>query len=208
GAPDRPQMRPGVTYRSFTAAAQSPAGVGGDPVDSKEEPIPAHDPYSYDAPGPDGQPAGMGGSSGGSGGSPGINPPPPYSMQSSSSRPAPLPARTEGTYSSSYEHTAAWVQGNAPHASSDPGSGAGLHPPQPQQQQQQPQQQFSQPLSPHTQPQYVPPAHSVDPGQYVSQPPVPVGQYVSQAPPQPVYYPQQQQQPVQAAPYVSQPPTQ
>ncbi|KAJ2715874.1 hypothetical protein H4R19_000961 [Coemansia spiralis] len=186
--PDRPQLRPGVTYRSYTAAVQTPGVAGAADSDSREESVPANDPYSYDAPGYEGQPAAavgaMGGSSGGSG-SPMVNPPPPpYTMQSRAAT-AVLPARTEGTYSSSYEHTAAWVQGNGPHsAASDADSGASHH---------HQAQHYAQPLSPHQQPQYLP--HSAEGAQYVSQAPV---QYVSQAPVQYV-----SQAPVQ---YVSQPP--
>ncbi|KAJ2470901.1 hypothetical protein IWW56_006440, partial [Coemansia sp. RSA 2131] len=96
----RPQMHKSMTYRGYTGAA-APAVEHG----AKEQ-----DPYGYDVPGfeqgpfNDSPPAGS-------------QPPPPYSPVSGQLPQQPqdakgsLPARTDGTYSSSYEHTAAWVQG-------------------------------------------------------------------------------------------------
>ncbi|KAJ2725882.1 hypothetical protein GGI07_000927, partial [Coemansia sp. Benny D115] len=123
----RPQLRPSVTYRGYTAAGAASAaaaaagvsgeigGMAGSPAnDGKgdaygEDALP--DPYSYDAPGIPQQPSS----------------PPPYTpvpmevMQGANG----LPPRTDGTYSSSYEHTAAWVQGNSSHTTGSDGGTAG-----------------------------------------------------------------------------------
>ncbi|KAJ1726428.1 hypothetical protein LPJ61_005192, partial [Coemansia biformis] len=183
GAPERPQMRPGVTYRSYTGpqapSVPNQAAAGADP-DSKDAAGQGHDPYSYDVPGYEGQVAS--GSSGGSGSPNMVPPPPPYTTQG---RPAGgLPARTEGTYSSSYEHTMRWVQDVGSHSgkAGATGGSAGQYREQP----------LDQPLSPHQQPHYVtsvqptqPPADAV---QYMSQPPPGAVQYASQPPPGAVQY--------------------
>ncbi|KAJ2722208.1 hypothetical protein H4R23_004500, partial [Coemansia sp. Cherry 401B] len=149
----RPQMRPSVTYRSYTGAG------AGNPPTGEEHDTREQDPYTYDVPGVENQ--GKAGSSGS--GSAQQAPPPPYSplsqqkQQQQQFQPqdakGSLPPRTDGTYSSSYEHTAAWVQGTG---SQTTGSDAGgpshqaqqtgyAQAPPPQQQQQQPPQQYSQP---------------------------------------------------------------
>ncbi|KAJ1991062.1 hypothetical protein GGI25_003891 [Coemansia spiralis] len=111
-APSRPGMRAGVTYRGYTAnndsapATSSAAEPAAEPR-AKEDPYEANpDPYSYDVPGYDSQP-------------PQQSAPPPYAEA--------LPGRTEGTYSSSYEHTAAWVQGSASHTTGSDAGGGPAH---------------------------------------------------------------------------------
>ncbi|KAJ2352217.1 hypothetical protein H4S02_013496, partial [Coemansia sp. RSA 2611] len=148
----RPQMRPSVTYRSYTGAG------AGNPPTGEEHDTREQDPYTYDVPGVENQ--GKAGSSGS--GSAQQAPPPPYSplsqqkQQQQQFQPqdakGSLPPRTDGTYSSSYEHTAAWVQGTGSQTTGSDAGGpshqaqqTGYAQAPPPQQQQQPPQQYSQP---------------------------------------------------------------
>ncbi|KAJ2173027.1 hypothetical protein GGH16_002042, partial [Coemansia sp. RSA 560] len=166
----RPPMQKSMTYRGYTGAA-APA------VESAKE----QDPYGYDVPGfeqgpfNDSPPVGS-------------QPPPPYSPvsgqhQQQQDAKGSLPARTDGTYSSSYEHTAAWVQGGGSQTTGSDTGGPS-----------------QKPLSAHQQAVYTP-VHQVQPVQQVqqtqqySQP-----QQYSQAPAQ-----QPQQQYVQAGYSTAQP---
>ncbi|KAJ1768654.1 hypothetical protein LPJ74_004716 [Coemansia sp. RSA 1843] len=189
----KPQMRQSVTYRSYTAPSSSDAPVTpmasashgmqtkGDPYDGNP------DPYSYDVPGYE---ANQLPSSMSQGNNAAVSAPPPYSpvpQQQATAVPvsgsAGLPMRTEGTYSSSYEHTAAWVQGSASQTTGSDTAGPthfNTHTPLGQQQQLAQQQPVQQQPMQYTQ-QTVP----------YSQPPPPV----NQAPQQ-----QQQQQQQQGMP--------
>ncbi|KAJ2557940.1 hypothetical protein EV175_001044, partial [Coemansia sp. RSA 1933] len=180
----RPQMREAVTYRSFSASpaggmveqlpsisAASPASA----VQQKSDPYETNpDPYSYDVPGYEAAqlPATPQGSVGNNnnavvGAPPSVsaqsaNAPPPYSptLQPAAAA-APLPVRTDGTYSSSYEHTAAWVQGSASHTTGSETAGPTHN--EAQQQQQYPMQQRQHGLPPsssQSQPQPQPQSQS------------------------------------------------
>ncbi|KAJ1760458.1 hypothetical protein LPJ58_001732, partial [Coemansia sp. RSA 1591] len=135
----RPPMQKSMTYRGYTGAA-APA------VESAKE----QDPYGYDVPGfeqgpfNDSPPVGS-------------QPPPPYSpvsgqhQQQQQDAKGSLPARTDGTYSSSYEHTAAWVQGGGSQTTGSDTGGPS-----------------QKPLSAHQQAVYTP-VHQVQPVQQVQQ---------------------------------------
>ncbi|KAJ2847152.1 hypothetical protein IWW36_004000 [Coemansia brasiliensis] len=138
----RPQMKHSVSYRNYTGAGALPSNddnggyeLGGDP-------------YSYNVPGVENSNAAHDGVQGQQA------PPPPYSpvhqqqhqeqqQQAVDSKGGALPPRTDGTYSSSYEHTAAWVQGGSQTTGSDAGGPSYNHTQQA-------------PLSAHQQPTYVP----------------------------------------------------
>ncbi|KAJ2438685.1 hypothetical protein GGF42_008214 [Coemansia sp. RSA 2424] len=143
----RPQMRPGVTYRSYvgpssSSAAAAVVGAGaiiGEAAVEEDEDGAAYggkqgvtDPYSYDLPEYDnpnqvpspspnpkaaGQQPGAGyaptsaavsGAAAAVTGAASAGSPPPYSIAPQDIQGQLLPPRTDGTYSSSYEHTAAW----------------------------------------------------------------------------------------------------
>ncbi|KAJ2079786.1 hypothetical protein H4R24_003542 [Coemansia sp. RSA 988] len=209
-----PQIRPSVTYRGYTATAQSPfsapdmggssaaaaaaaVAMGGaaSPHDAKgaQDQYANADPYTYDVPGYENQVTGVGGN-----GSPGATgqrqqqAPPPYSPAAQEAM-NNLPARTEGTYSSSYEHTAAWVRGNGSHTTESDAGG----PSRPAQTQQQPQQHYTaQPLSANQQPAYSQPPYSQpvgqlqqQPQQQYSQPPMSATSHPTSHPPQQQYHP-------------------
>ncbi|KAJ1724416.1 hypothetical protein LPJ53_001316 [Coemansia erecta] len=135
GQQARPTLRPSMSYRSYApagaAAVAGGAALGGAAAGlpgtaeevEKQEAYGAGqvDPYALDLPGYD-----MGARPGGLSTSP-----PPYSpvqqemMQGAAGS---LPARTDGTYSSSYEHTAAWVQGSTSHTTGSDTGGPSRHP--------------------------------------------------------------------------------
>ncbi|KAJ2897367.1 hypothetical protein GGI21_004950, partial [Coemansia aciculifera] len=137
----RPQMRPGVTYRSYVGPSTANAAIDHqlDEEESGEHGRQgAADPYSYDLPEYDNpnhvaNPGDLKASSGAGGYAPGAasaGSPPPYSiapheLQQQGQQQAVLPPRTDGTYSSSYEHTAAWVQGSASHTTGSESGAAG-----------------------------------------------------------------------------------
>ncbi|KAJ2391401.1 hypothetical protein GGI05_002954, partial [Coemansia sp. RSA 2603] len=116
GQQARPTMRPSMSYRSYAplgvasgAAAAGEGNAGGGVAsgegEEKAEGV-QNDPYALDLPGYE------------MGGRPGGLSPPPYTavqQQAQDGQGGVLPPRTDGTYSSSYEHTAAWVQGSASH---------------------------------------------------------------------------------------------
>ncbi|KAJ2657766.1 hypothetical protein IWW48_004373 [Coemansia sp. RSA 1200] len=167
GRPQQQQMRPSVTYRSYTAGGVSSAvdppspsygsgsgsGSGartkGDPYDGNP------DPYSYDVPGYEPsaqqQPPPSSTQSQNQNQQPvgGASNPPPYSPvpQPAVSAMNPPPPRSDAAYSSSYEHTAAWVQGSASHSTGGSDTGGPTHYASAQHQQQQ-QQQQQQPIQP------------------------------------------------------------
>ncbi|KAJ2001054.1 hypothetical protein GGI04_003894 [Coemansia thaxteri] len=131
----RPQMRPGMSYRGYTGAGAGLATAaaageqwhaeGDDDAAAFEKHggASAGDPYSYDLPeyanNPSTTPQGQGAAAAPAG----AGSPPPYSPVPQDAQQL-LPPRTDGTYSSSYEHTAAWVQGSASHTTgSEIGSG-------------------------------------------------------------------------------------
>ncbi|PIA18793.1 hypothetical protein COEREDRAFT_79365 [Coemansia reversa NRRL 1564] len=205
-----PQIRPSVTYRGYTANAQSPfsapdmassptAVASGGAVsahDTKggQDQHATADPYTYDVPGYENQVTAGGAGSNGSPGSAGQRQqqaPPPYSPAAQAVI-NNMPPRTEGTYSSSYEHTAAWVQGNCSHTT-ESDTGGPSRPAQTQQQN-----YVTQPLSAHQHPAYSQPPYSQPVGQVQQQP-----QQQQQYPPPPMsasshptpQHPQQQYQP-------------
>ncbi|KAJ2011625.1 hypothetical protein GGI06_004456 [Coemansia sp. S85] len=212
----RPQMRPGVTYRSYVgpSGAAGASGTRGheEEEDGKEDAV--ADPYSYDlpeydnpgqvpSPNPDQKTAGQQPGAGYAPQPPVAGTaalPPPYSIVQADGQ--VLPPRTDGTYSSSYEHTAAWVQGSASHTTgSESGAGAGpSHAVAPQQYQQQQSPQV-QPLQPQQQVFAQPPVSQQQQQQYL-QPPVsqhhqpPVSQQYQQVPMAPAVQYQQYQPPV------------
>ncbi|KAJ2067592.1 hypothetical protein IW146_006914, partial [Coemansia sp. RSA 922] len=237
----RPQLRQGVTYRSYvgpsTTAAAAMVERGHVDEDGAEygKEGGVTDPYSYDLPEYDNQGQNpspnpnpkAGGQQPGAGYAPAVTvSPPPYSIAPQDAQ--VLPPRTDGTYSSSYEHTAAWVQGSASHTTgSESGAGAGpthavaapaaqqYHQQSPHVQPLQPQQQvFSQQQPPTSQYQQPPvsqyqPASQAPAAQYQQyQPPVsqyqtpaslpPPGSQYQQTPPPPA--PQQPQQQYQQTP--------
>ncbi|KAJ2777201.1 hypothetical protein GGI15_004584, partial [Coemansia interrupta] len=128
----RPTLRPSMSYRSYApaaAAAVAGAAVGGAVAEAsgedaeKQEAYGAGqvDPYALDLPGYD-----MGVRPGGLSTSP-----PPYSpvqQEMLQGAGGSLPARTDGTYSSSYEHTAAWVQGSTSQTTGSDTGGPSRHP--------------------------------------------------------------------------------
>ncbi|KAJ2744061.1 hypothetical protein GGI20_003282, partial [Coemansia sp. BCRC 34301] len=131
----RPQMRPGVTYRSYVGPSAATTGAGAsDPVRHQEEEEEEEygkqgvtDPYSYELPeydNPNKVPSPN--PKAGGGYAPAAGSPPPYTIASQDVQGHQvLPPRTDGTYSSSYEHTAAWVQGSASHTTGSESGAAG-----------------------------------------------------------------------------------
>ncbi|KAJ1935549.1 hypothetical protein GGF37_005952, partial [Kickxella alabastrina] len=143
----RPQLRPSVTYRSYTADAASAGGSFAAPAvlmgaaasaaaaaganagasgswptnEANRNDVLADDPYAYDVPGYEGVATGGGRLDAKSMSPPPYTPVPPIDIAAQGGD--ALPPRTDGTYSSSYEHTAAWVQGSASHTTggSEPG---------------------------------------------------------------------------------------
>ncbi|KAJ1936530.1 hypothetical protein FBU59_005022, partial [Linderina macrospora] len=115
--PPQQQMRPAMSYRDhgapvgstavYTSTAQAPAV----PAQQQQSPAPPQgkaDHYDYDIPGYTDAGASLQNQP----------PPPPYSPIAPQQQPAAaadsgLPPRTVGSYTSSYEHTAAWVQQQA-----------------------------------------------------------------------------------------------
>ncbi|KAJ1882682.1 hypothetical protein LPJ57_000748 [Coemansia sp. RSA 486] len=112
----RPTLRPSVSYRSYAAGAGAAgaAAMGGYGNEQQQQQqqqglqdkqdVFENDPYAYDVPGYEP-------------GNPGTtaSPPPYSSVPVDILAQQNMPPRTDGTYSSSYEHTAAWVQGSASH---------------------------------------------------------------------------------------------
>ncbi|KAJ1816365.1 hypothetical protein LPJ56_004312, partial [Coemansia sp. RSA 2599] len=130
----RPTLRPSISYRSYTGggaggvgaavaggvAAMGAGQYGGGGNDQDKADVFEGDPYAYDVPGYEG---GVMTSSS----------PPPYSSvpidMAQQQQQQHLPPRTDGTYSSSYEHTAAWVQGSASHTTTGSETGGPVRAP-------------------------------------------------------------------------------
>ncbi|KAJ1646636.1 hypothetical protein LPJ64_001917 [Coemansia asiatica] len=126
----RPTLRPSVSYRSYTGGAGAAAAAGaigggaaaaaalgagqyGNEQDKAEDVFEGGDPYAFDVPGYEG------------GGVTSPSPPPYSSVPIDMAQQQNLPPRTDGTYSSSYEHTAAWVQQSSPAHTATNGSETG-----------------------------------------------------------------------------------